>query len=386
MARPDRQPWRLGPRAERWFDVGLTAFLLLPVPAFLVFGSVLDGLLMLVQIAPLAVRRRYPVPVFAVVALGSGVQALLVDQPLWSQLAFPIATYSVARFSTTAWSLAALATGLAGAGVASVVWLRGFAAEQITWSAVAAYFLTVALFVVAAWALGTLGRVRQAYVDALVERGERLRHEAVQQAALAALEERQRIAREMHDVVAHGLTTMVVQAEGARAAAASDPSLVVPTLGTIATTGRDAMAEMRRMLGLLRAEEAATAPQPRLSDLTALVAEARSAGTDVELDLPDPAPEVSDGVALTVFRVVQEALSNVRKHAGPGARARIALRAERHDVEVEVVDDGRGAAATDDGRGLGLLGMRERVGAHDGHLVTEPVPGGGFRVCARIPR
>lgn len=386
MARHDRQPWRLGPRAERWFDLGLTAFLLLPVPAFLLFGSALQGTLMAAQIAPLVLRRRQPVPVFGVVALGSGVQALLVDAPLWSQVAFPIATYSVARFSTTAWSLAALGTGLVGAGIASVVWLRGFEVETLSLANVSAYFLTIATFVVAAWALGTLGRVRQAYVDALVERGERLRHEAAQQAALAALEERQRIAREMHDVVAHGLTTMVVQAEGARAVAAADPSLVVPTLGTIATTGREAMAEMRRMLGLLRAEEAVTTPQPRLGDLATLVADARAAGTAVRLDLPDPTPEVSDGVALTVFRVVQEALSNVRRHAGPAASAEVRLRAEEDHVRVEIVDDGRGAAAADDGRGLGLLGMRERVSAHDGELVTGPAPGGGFRVCARIPR
>lgn len=386
MARHDRQPWRLGPRAERWFDLGLTAFLLLPVPAFLLFGSALQGTLMAAQIAPLVLRRHRPVPVFGVVALGSGVQALLVDAPLWSQVAFPIATYSVARFSTTAWSLAALGTGLVGAGIASVVWLRGFEVETLSLANVSAYFLTIATFVVAAWALGTLGRVRQAYVDALVERGERLRHEAAQQAALAALEERQRIAREMHDVVAHGLTTMVVQAEGARAVAAADPSLVVPTLGTIATTGREAMAEMRRMLGLLRAEEAVTTPQPRLGDLATLVADARAAGTAVRLDLPDPSPEVSDGVALTVFRVVQEALSNVRRHAGPAASAEVRLRAEEDHVRVEIVDDGRGAAAADDGRGLGLLGMRERVSAHDGELVTGPAPGGGFRVCARIPR
>lgn len=386
MARHDRQPWRLGPRAERWFDLGLTAFLLLPVPAFLLFGSALQGTLMAAQIAPLVLRRHRPVAVFGVVALGSGVQALLVDAPLWSQVAFPIATYSVARFSTTAWSLATLGTGLVGAGIASVVWLRGFEVETLSLANVSAYFLTIATFVVAAWALGTLGRVRQAYVDALVERGERLRHEAAQQAALAALEERQRIAREMHDVVAHGLTTMVVQAEGARAVAAADPSLVVPTLGTIATTGREAMAEMRRMLGLLRAEEAVTTPQPRLGDLATLVADARAAGTAVRLDLPDPSPEVSDGVALTVFRVVQEALSNVRRHAGPAASAEVRLRAEEDHVRVEIVDDGRGAAATDDGRGLGLLGMRERVSAHDGELVTGPAPGGGFRVCARIPR
>ncbi|MFW6869554.1 sensor histidine kinase [Nocardioides sp. CPCC 206347] len=385
MARPDRQPWRLGPRGVRWFDLGLTAFLLLPVPAFLLFGNPLHGLLMLVQIAPLAVRRRWPVPVFAVVALGSAVQAPLVDIPLWSQVAFPIATYSVARFGSAWWSAAAMATGLLGAGIASVVWLRGYDGTQLTFQNVSAYFLTIALVVVVAWALGTLNRVRQSYVDALVERGQRLEHEAAQQAALAAIEERQRIAREMHDVVAHGLTTIVVQADGARAVAATDPSVVVPTLATIADTGREAMAEMRRMLGLLRADGAATAPQPRLADLAGLVADAKGAGTPVVADLPDPVPTVSDGVALTVYRVVQESLTNVRKHAGPGASAGVRLRIDDGTVVVEVDDDGRGAAARDDGGGLGLTGMRERVGAHQGDLTAGPLPGGGYRVCARIP-
>ncbi|KRB80344.1 hypothetical protein ASE01_02335 [Nocardioides sp. Root190] len=386
MARPDRQPLRLGPRAERWFDLGLTGFLLLPVPVFALYGDLLPAALMLVQIAPLAARRRHPIAVFAVVAAASAAQALLHDEPLWSQLAFPIATYSVARFSTTAWSAAALGTGLVAAAVAAVVWLRGFDVEELTFMTFSAYFVPVSLFVLVAWALGTLGRVRQAYVDALVERGERLQHEAVQQAALAALEERQRIAREMHDVVAHGLTTIVVQAEGARAAATHDPALVVPTLATIASTGREAMAEMRRMLGLLRAEEAATTPQPRLADLATLVDEVRSAGTPVDLDLPDPDEPLSDGVALTAYRVVQESLTNVRKHAGRGARARVRLRFANDAVELEVLDDGRGAASSGDGSGLGLTGMRERVGSHGGDLHAGPAPGGGFRVCARIPR
>lgn len=386
MARPDRQPLRLGPRAERWFDLGLVGFLLLPVPVFAVYGDLLPAVLMLAQIAPLAWRRQHPLAVFALVAGASAAQAVLHDQPLWSQLAFPIATYSVARFSTTAWSAAALGTGLVAAAVAAVVWLRGFDVEELSATTFTAYFVPVSLFVLVAWALGTLGRVRQAYVDALLERGERLQHEAAQQAALAALEERQRIAREMHDVVAHGLTTIVVQAEGARAAAAHDPALVVPTLGTIASTGREAMAEMRRMLGLLRADDAATAPQPRLGDLAALVEEVRAAGTEVDLDLPDPGSPVSDGVALTAYRVVQESLTNVRKHAGPGARAAVRLRFGAEAVDVEVVDDGRGAAATGDGGGLGLTGMRERVGAHGGELLAGVVPGGGFRVCARIPR
>lgn len=383
MERGSRQPWRLGPRGGVWFDLGLTAFLLLPVPLFLLLEP-LAGALMLVQILPLALRRRHPVPVFAAIAAGSGAQALLIDQPLWSQAAFPIAMYSVARYAAPAWGFAAAAVGLLGAVVASVDWLRGFGPEAVTPSAVTAYIASIVTMVIAAWALGALARTRQAYVDALIERGERLEREASQQAELAAAEERSRIAREMHDVVAHGLTTIVVQADGARHAAAKDPSVATPALATIAATGRESLAELRGMLGLLRAGEAGTRPQPRLADVPGLIEEARDTGTEVAADLPDPLPVVSDGVALTAYRIVQEALSNVRKHAGSGAIASLRLSAGS-DLVVEVDDDGRGAAASYDGRGLGLAGMAERVSAHGGELETGPRAGGGFHVSARIP-
>lgn len=382
VARQVRQPFRLGPRGERWFDVGLVAFLLLPVPVFLFFGSRVEGLLMLAQIAPLACRRRHPTAVFAAVAVASGLQALLVDEPLWGQVAFPVAVYSVARYGSTVASLAAVAVGLVGAGIASYDWLRPYPDSSRT--AYVAYALTVGAIVVSAAAVGALRRTRQAYVDALVERGERLEREAAQHAALAAIEERHRIAREMHDVVAHGLTTIVVQADGARAAADRDPRVAAPVLATISDAGREAIAEMRRMLGLLRADAGETGPQPRLTDLPTLIAEARAAGTPVATELPDPLPPVSDGVALTAYRVVQEALSNVRKHAGPGAAATVLLRVA-DGLVVEVTDDGRGAAAPYDGRGLGLTGMRERVTAHDGVIEAGPQPGGGFAVRARIP-
>lgn len=382
VARQDRQPWRLGPRGERWFDLVLTGVLLLPIPVFLVWGSKIEALLMLAQLAPLAWRRHHPVAVFAVVAATSGLQALLVDEPLWSQVAFPVAVYSVARFGPTGWSLVAVAVGLVGGGVASYDWLRVYPDASDT--AYAAYALTVGAIVVSAWAIGALRRTRQAYVDALVERGERLEREAAQQAALAAIEERQRIAREMHDVVAHGLTSIVVQSDGARAALAHEPAVAEPALATIAATGREAMTEMRRMLGLLRTESGRHEPQPRLTDVPSLVDEARAAGTPVVAELPDPLPAVPDGVALTAYRVVQEALTNVRKHAGPGAAAAVRLRVE-DGLVVEVSDDGRGAAAAYDGRGLGLAGMAERVTAHDGALDAGPRPGGGFAVCARLP-
>jgi signal transduction histidine kinase len=277
--------------------------------------------------------------------------------------------------------------GVVGAALAAHDWLSPYD-EPITVGNYLAYFLTIATVAVAAWALGTLGRVRSAYVDALVERSRRVEREAAQQVELAAAEERARIAREMHDVVAHGLSVMVVQADGARYAAEHDPAVATHTLGTIADTGREALAEMRRLLGLLRSGEVTgTRPQPRLGDISALVEQACAGGTDVRATLPPPEAVVPDGVALTAYRVVQESLTNVRKHAGPGASATITLTVSDalDALDVVVEDDGRGASSTDDGNGLGLVGMRERVGVHDGTLEAGPRPGGGFRVSARIP-
>ncbi|HYF71958.1 MAG TPA: histidine kinase, partial [Nocardioides sp.] len=280
----ERQPWRLGERGQRWFDLGLATGLLLPVATFPVLGlSWQSTALAVAQLLPLFWRRRRPQLVFTAVAVASAAQALVIDNPLWSQVAFPVATYSVARYAPATRGALALAVGLCGAAVAAVDWLRGLTAE-LTVGTIGSYFLTVATIVVAAWALGTLGRVRRAYVDTLIERGQRIEREAAQQVALAASDERARIAREMHDVVAHGLSVIVVQADGARYAAASDPRVATETLAAISTTGRQALTEMRRMLGLLRSEgdgrepDAELRPQPGLGDLGALVAEARAAG------------------------------------------------------------------------------------------------------------
>lgn len=384
----ERQPWRLDGRGQRWFDIALASGLLLPVTTFPVLHQGAAATAVAVaQLVPLFWRRRHPQLVFTAVAVASAAQALAIDNPLWSQVAFPVATYSVARYAPPARGLLALAVGLCGAGVAAVDWLRGLDAdlEPVT---VGPYFLTIATLVVAAWALGTLGRVRRAYVDAVIERGQRIEREAAQQVALAASDERARIAREMHDVVAHGLSVIVVQADGARYAAGQDPAAAASALEAISTTGRQALTEMRRMLGLLRADDgAALRPQPGLADLGALVAEARTAGAHVEATLPEPGTSVPDGVALTAYRVVQEALTNVRKHAGPGVtvRVEVGVDAAGRAVDILVEDDGRGAAVPSDGHGLGLVGMRERVGVHGGHVEAGPRPGGGFRVAARLP-
>lgn len=362
----------------------LVATLLVPVATFPFLTSWTWAVLGVAQIVPLLWRREHPVPSFAAITVATGVQPLVLDAPLWSQVAFPIATYSVARYAGTGWGLGALAVGVAGAVVGSLTWLAGFEAE-LTAATFTPYFVTIATLVLAAWALGTLGRTRQAYVDALIDRGERIAHEAAQQVELAAAAERARIAREMHDVVAHGLSVIVVQADGARYAAARQPELATSTLATIGETGREALTEMRRLLGLLRdGGPAGSRPQPGLGDLRLLVEEATATGTRVRASLPDVATTVPAGVGLTAYRVVQEALSNVRKHAGPEAVADVRVLVG-DEVRVEVDDDGRGASAPDDGRGLGLRGMAERVTIHGGALEAGPRPGGGYRVCARIP-
>ncbi len=374
-----RQPWRLPPRANRWLDVAVVGILMLATLAYPVAGVDWSWtVLAAAQLVPLLWRRRHPIAVYAAVVVASGAQVVWIDVPLHSQVAFPIAIYSVARFSTALPAAIALGVALVAAAFASVDWLVEFGAtvEPNTFSP---YFVTIAGIVATAWALGTLGRTRKAYVDALIERGERIEREAAQQVALAASAERARIAREMHDVVAHGLTVMVVQADGARYAAAAEPEKATAALASISTTGREALTEMRRLLGLLRAEETGTAPQPRLADIAALAAEEQVQADLVGLDRPVP-----DGLALTAYRVVQEALTNARKHAGPAATTQVRVRVG-DGIEIVVEDDGRGASAHDDGHGLGLLGMRERVLAHDGSIEAGPRQSGGFRVFARLP-
>jgi signal transduction histidine kinase len=372
--------WRLGPRGQRWFDAALATCLLLPALGTPLVDAGWVGLAVsLVQLVPLYWRRHHAVAVFAVVAAGSAAQAVLLDTPLWSQVAFPVAVYSVARYASTAAGIAAAGFGLCGAVVAALRWVVGYGGS-IEPDPVVAYAVTIATIVVSAWALGALARTRRAYVDALVERGERIQREAAQQVALAASDERARIAREMHDVVAHGLSTIVVQADGARYAAQQDPAVATRTLEQISATGRESLTEMRRMLGLLRTGDTGELrPQPGLADLAGLVV-----GDAVTATLPDPATPVADNVALTAYRVVQEALTNVRRHAGPEARTTVEV-AVTDAVTVLVEDDGRGAAAGGDGRGLGLAGMRERVAVHGGTVEAGPREGGGWRVAARIP-
>ncbi|MCH1867796.1 sensor histidine kinase [Nocardioides sp. CFH 31398] len=381
---PVRPPRSLPEPLRRALDATIVAVLVVAAAAVVVLaGAPLSWLALgLAQALPLWWRRRYPAVVLVAVSVASAAQLPVLDIPLVTQPAFPIAVYSAARFGAPATGWVALGVGVLAAWFAGYDWTTADTAV-VNASTVTPWLLALLGIVATTWVLGTLGRVRASYVGALLERNEQIRREAEQRVALAATEERTRIAREMHDVVAHGLSVIIVQADGARYAAEHDPAAAPTALGTIARTGREALADMRRMLGLLREGETGTAPVPDLGSLRALVEDsqvpARLAG--LERDVPGV-------VALTTYRVVQEALTNVRKHAGPDAGATVDVEVGATEVVVRVRDRGRGAAATPtgtDGPGHGLVGMRERVTALGGEVSAGPASGGGFAVSARIP-
>jgi signal transduction histidine kinase len=244
-------------------------------------------------------------------------------------------------------------------------------------------------FVGGPFAAGRAVGSRVALTRELRGNAQRLEREQQERARHAAAEERNRIARELHDVVAHSVSVMVIQTQAARRVAAGDREAARAALGSVQSCGRDALMEMRRMIGVLRHgdEELAGATAPALSQLGALVARARAAGLPVELRIDGEARELSPGLDLVAFRVVQEALTNAIKHAGP-ARALVRVTFTTGALELEISDTGRGPAQTDgdtNDTGQGLVGMRERLVLYGGELQTGRARGGGFKVRARIP-
>src|SRR6516162_3157676 len=292
------------------------------------------------MVAPLVVRRIWPIPVFAVM-LAATIAAVLWDSRLVAGLALLIALYTVA-------ALRPLRAALVCAGLLAItvvafwLWLAGGAG----WSNAIPYAGTVA----AALGLGLYSAARRAWLAELHDRADRLERERDQEGALAAAAERARIAREMHDVVAHHLTVMVTLSEAAAAAAASSPERAAEVMRSVSPTGRRALADTRRLLGVLRQRPgddlaAALAPVPDLTQLDALIEEVRSAGLQSTLEVRGQAPEVPAGVQLTVYRLVQEALTNTLKHGGTGARATVRLRYLPGELRVDIDDDAAGATA-----------------------------------------
>ncbi|GAA1259596.1 sensor histidine kinase [Janibacter melonis] len=339
----------------------------------------------LLQVVPLWWRRTRPEVAAAVVVLAHLAQLPLTDGPLPSNVAAPFAAYAVAAWSGSRPArLAVLVVCVFSGGLGVADWWDPelSAVPQVI---NAIFFSAVASL---CWAWGDLTRRRRELLERLHEQNLALRRDRDQRVRIAAQDERTRIAREMHDVVAHSLAVVVVQADGGAYAATSSPQWdreqATQTLETIAATAREALAETRRLVGVLRADELdGYAPTESVADLPALVHRVRSSGLPVEL-VSDDLDGVSRDVGLAALRIVQEALTNVIKHAGPGAIASVRVRRD-DGLCVTVEDDGRGAAATDDGQGYGVVGMRERASALGGHLTAGPRAGGGYLVTAHLP-
>lgn len=369
--------------------VAAAAFVLLALP-WVLTGSPAEFVVSTALVIPLAWRRRRTVPAASVVAVVSLAQLAVNQTPVPAQLSVLAMVYALAAYAPRWASLGGL--GLACLGMAAGVAQFGLNGYQTGLAALPLYvlyfFLAVAV-VLLCWAFGDLARNRRLTLQALHDRTRRLEIERQQERDLAAADERNHIAREMHDIVAHSLSVMIAQADGARYAGAADPAVATSTLGTIAETGRASLREMRRLLGVLRNDDdAPTRPLPTLDDVPALVSTVQRAGLAASLHMiGTPRRYLPTGAELTAYRVIQEALTNVLKHAGPRAAASVSIAWATRGLEITVDDDGRGTAfdTSTAGAGQGIRGMAERLKLYDGLLETGPRTGGGFRVHALIP-
>ncbi|MFD8977599.1 MULTISPECIES: sensor histidine kinase [Streptomyces] len=340
-----------------------------------------------------ALRRRAPEKML-LLTVGLGIVQLAFDlTPFMADFAMLVIIFTVAAHDGPRWaSRLALVGGLSASTLSQLRWNT----ENLD-SAAAKIFFTVIMTVpfALAWVLGDSLRTRRAYFAQLEERASRLEQEREAQAKVAVAAERARIARELHDVVAHNVSVMVVQADGAAYVMDSSPETAKQALETISTTGRQALAEMRRLLGILRTGEHQEAgeyvPQPDVGQIEDLVEQVRGAGLTVDFAIEGSPRPLPSGVELTAYRIVQEALTNTRKHGGPDVGASVRLVYFDDGLGLLVEDDGRGAPQEmyedggADGRGHGLIGMRERVGMVGGTLDAGPRPGGGFRISALLP-
>lgn len=332
---------------------------------------------------PIAFRRRWPLGVAVVLAaVVAGQEALngdLTENSITPLFTLPMAVYTLAAYTDRRRALIGLGA------VITLIWLDVLLSNH----GGSADFLFTALLVGGPWLVGRIVAARGELAMELRDKADRLEREQEKQSQLAVAHERARIARELHDVVAHNVSVMVVQAAAARRMIDHDSSKAKEALGSVEQTGRSALKEMRRMVGMLgQADEGlALAPQPSVDELEWLVERARQAGLEVELTIEGEKKRLESGVDLSAFRIVQEALTNTLKHAGP-ARAHVTLRYGEHDVEVDVSDNGRGVpASAGNGAviGQGLVGMRERVAMLGGEIEAGYRKDGGFAVHAKLP-
>jgi signal transduction histidine kinase len=366
-------------RHPRLVDAGLAALLALFTGPAVLSGAGADEWMWFAAVhAPIVWRRRWPVgvfwTVFALAILAGAVVGVRVEG-LSPESVVTVAVYTAARYGPRRHLVAIVAA-------IEVPALVVFIPRGPYWTALG--FVTSVL--AATVLLGITVRTRQAYLAELEERARRLERERDQRAQIAVAAERVRIARDMHDIVAHNLAVMVALADGAALTAAAAPERAAGTMHQVAATGREALGEMRRVLGLLREDGAGRTPQPGLDGLDALVERVRAAGVRVALTVEGVPGEWGAGAGVAVYRIVQEALTNTLKHAGPEASVHVRLRYRDGGAEVEVTDDGgQRIAAPATAGGHGLTGMAERTAAYGGDVHAGPRDGiPGWRVRARL--
>jgi len=361
------------------------------------------------SIAGLVIRHRLPAAALVLAAGGAAVHyadSALPHLPL--DLAAPIALYTMASTAPARrTSCAALAGTLVTAAALTLVSQYGLivkgshmpsvtVAEHLGGAAV-----VPVLLLAIAWVAGDAARTRQAYLQALQQRAADLERERAQRDALATAAERARLTREMHDVIAHGLSVMVAQAQGAAAAVRRHPERSRAALDEVIATGRQSLAEMRQLLGTARGcvDGVLLSPQPGLGALPGLVDQVRRAGTEVHLAFDGESAVLPAALDASAYRIVQEALTNTRKHGGDGARASVRIVFSSTRMEIDIADDGPGVAHAnshdtdgqpsgqpgDEGAGNGLRGIRERVELLGGQVTAGPRAEGGFGVHAILP-
>jgi signal transduction histidine kinase len=351
-----------------------------------VFGRTPDTLnLMLIALMtlPLSLRRRYPQTVFFIV-LFAFVADRALDYPS-TNASFGLALV----FHAIGSELAPRRSAIMGFGVAGFLMLfTAFGAATLE-SVSLEDVITTTLVLVVPLLLGREVYQRRQRTQELEDRALQAEHEREERTRQAVIDEQARIARELHDVVAHQMAVINLQAEGARRLISNgSDTRVAEALDTIRRTSHDALIEMRRMVGLLRGateETSALKPQPGLGDLDRLVEQMREAGLQVKLERRGETADLPSGIGLSAYRIVQESLTNALKHGGEQVRADVLVTYHDDRVEIEVTDDGTGDGPGG-GTGQGLVGMRERVSVLDGELTTGRLPGGGFRVHATLPR
>ncbi|MEV6559610.1 histidine kinase [Nocardia sp. NPDC051756] len=370
-------------------DAGTTAILMLACVLFgvLVGASAVYYGLTVAVLLPLVFRRRWPEMAAMLVAAATLVQWVTVRNTtgaLLADVAVPIVVYTLAAHSRRSWSRGGLIAGLGGAV------LGGWSWPQLSMPVLAHVLVGafLASTVLAAWLGGAWQRARRGEFLAMAEHAALVERTRDERTRFAVLSERTRIARDIHDILAHSLAVIVAQADGGRYAARAEPEAAVGALAAIGEHGRRALDETRRAIGVLREEadgDAQPVPRVGIADLTQLVDEVRDAGLPVDLAVDLPSGLLDSGVGLVVYRIVQEGLTNVVKHAGSGVRAEVSVRHQDEWLWVSVGDDGRAERGSGHG-GFGLVGMRERVSAYGGDIELRPRPGGsGHILAARIP-